>query len=552
MELAKNQEHTVTIEGYGEGGMGVARIDGCVVFVHGALRGEKCRVLILKTLKSVAFAKVLEVLEPSSERMESDCPYFPRCGGCTYRHIRYEEELRLKKQRVQDNLSRIGGSDVTVEEILGAQDTLRYRNKAQYPVSKDGAVGFYRARTHEVIECEHCLLVRPEADAAAEALREYMQSCRVAGYDEKTGRGLIRHLYVRSNAAGESLICVLVNGDKLPKEDRLVALLRDACPKCTGIVLGTNTKKGNVILGDRYRTLWGSDRLEDTLCGKTFRLSVPSFYQVNRAQAERLYAKAIEFADLTGQETVLDLYCGAGTITLALSDHAKKVLGAEIVPEAIDDARENAARNGVKNAEFFCGDASDVAKKLARENLRPDVITVDPPRKGLAADVVESIAEMQPGRVVYVSCDSATMARDVKRLADLGYTAQRACAVDMFPRADHVETVVMLSHKKPDSVINVKVEFGEGEGKVPLDNIAKRAEAYKPKERVTYKMIKEYIEAKYGFKVHTAYIAEVKRDLGLPMYDAPNAVEELKQPRKHPTPEKVEAIKDALKYFAVI
>ena len=552
MELAKNQEHTVTIEGYGEGGMGVARIDGRVVFVHGALRGEKCRVLILKTIKSVAFAKVLEVLEPSSERITPDCPYFPRCGGCTYRHIRYEEELRLKKQRVQDNLSRIGGSDVTVEEILGAQDTLRYRNKAQYPVSKDGAVGFYRARTHEVIECEHCLLVKPEADAAAEALREYMQSCRVAGYDEKTGRGLVRHLYIRSNAAGESLVCVLVNGDKLPKEDRLVTLLRDACPKCTGIVLGTNTKKGNVILGDRYRTLWGSDRLEDTLCGKTFRLSVPSFYQVNRVQAERLYAKAIEFAGLTGQETVLDLYCGAGTITLALSDHAKKVLGAEIVPEAIDDARENAARNGVKNAEFFCGDASDVAKKLARENLRPDVITVDPPRKGLAADVVESIAEMQPQRVVYVSCDSATMARDVKRLADLGYTAQRACAVDMFPRADHVETVVLLSHKKPDGHINVKVEFGEGEGKVPLDNIAKRAEEYKPKERVTYKMIKEYIEAKYGFKVHTAYIAEVKRDLGLPMYDAPNAVEELKQPRKHPTAEKVEAIKDALKHFEVI
>jgi 23S rRNA (uracil1939-C5)-methyltransferase len=447
MELAKNQEHTVTIEGYGEGGMGVARIDGRVVFVHGALRGEKCRVLILKTLKSVAFAKVLEVIEPSSERITPDCPYFPRCGGCTYRHIHYEEELRLKKQRVQDNLSRIGGSDVTVEEILGARDTLHYRNKAQYPVSKDGAVGFYRARTHEVIECEHCLLVKPEADAAAEALREYMQSCRVAGYDEKTGRGLVRHLYVRSNAAGESLVCVLVNGDKLPKEDRLVTLLRDACPKCTGIVLGTNTKKGNVILGDRYRTLWGSDRLEDTLCGKTFRLSVPSFYQVNRVQAERLYAKAIEFAGLTGQETVLDLYCGAGTITLALSDHAKKVLGAEIVPEAIDDARENAARNGVKNAEFFCGDASDVAKKLARENLRPDVITVDPPRRGLAADVVESIAEMQPGRVVYVSCDSATMARDVKRLADLGYTAQRACAVDMFPRADHVETIVLLQRE---------------------------------------------------------------------------------------------------------
>ncbi len=536
MELAKNQEHTVTIEGYGEGGMGVARIDGRVLFVHGALRGEKCRVLILKTLKSVAFAKVLEVIEPSSERITPDCPYFPRCGGCTYRHIRYEEELRLKRQRVQDNLSRIGGSDVTVEEILGAQDTLRYRNKAQYPVSKDGAVGFYRARTHEVIECEHCLLVRPEADAAAEALREYMQSCRVAGYDEKTGRGLVRHLYIRSNAAGESLVCVLVNGDKLPKEDRLVALLRDACPKCTGIVLGTNTKKGNVILGDCYRTLWGSDRLEDTLCGKTFRLSVPSFYQVNRVQAERLYAKAIEFAGLTGQETVLDLYCGAGTITLALSDHAKKVLGAEIVPEAIDDARENAARNGVKNAEFFCGDASDVAKKLARENLRPDVITVDPPRKGLAADMVESIAEMQPGRVVYVSCDSATMARDVKRLADLGYTAQRACAVDMFPRADHVETVVLLSRETNPLTVEVRMEVETGE----------------VKEHPTYKRIQEYVQEKYGFKVHTAYIAEVKRMVGLDMHKAPNAVEQRKHEYHPCPPEKVEAIKDALRHFGLI
>ena len=539
MELAKNQEHTVTIEGYGEGGMGVARIDGRVVFVHGALRGEKCRVLILKTLKSVAFAKVLEVIEPSSERITPDCPYFPRCGGCTYRHIRYEEELRLKKQRVQDNLSRIGGSDVTVEEILGAQDTLRYRNKAQYPVSKDGAVGFYRARTHEVIECEHCLLVRPEADAAAEALREYMQSCRVAGYDEKTGRGLVRHLYIRSNAAGESLICVLVNGDKLPKEDRLVTLLRDACPKCTGIVLGTNTKKGNVILGDRYRTLWGSDRLEDTLCGKTFRLSVPSFYQVNRVQAERLYAKAIEFAGLTGQETVLDLYCGAGTITLALSDHAKKVLGAEIVPEAIDDARENAARNGVKNAEFFCGDASDVAKKLARENLRPDVITVDPPRKGLAADVVESIAEMQPGRVVYVSCDSATMARDVKRLADLGYTAQRACAVDMFPRADHVETVCLLSKLQSKEHIEIEVKMDE------LDLTA-------AEKKATYEEIKAYVLEHTCLKVSSLYIAQIKQKHGIierENYNKPKS-EDARQPQC--PPEKEKAITEALRHFGMI
>ncbi len=539
MELAKNQEHTVTIEGYGEGGMGVARIDGRVVFVHGALRGEKCRVLILKTLKSVAFAKVLEVIEPSSERITPDCPYFPRCGGCTYRHIRYEEELRLKKQRVQDNLSRIGGSDVTVEEILGARDTLRYRNKAQYPVSKDGAVGFYRARTHEVIECEHCLLVKPEADAAAEALREYMQSCRVAGYDEKTGRGLVRHLYVRSNAAGESLICVLVNGDKLPKEDRLVALLRDACPKCRGIVLGTNTKKGNVILGDRYRTLWGDDRLEDTLCGKRFLLSVPSFYQVNRTQAERLYAKAIEFADLTGRETVLDLYCGAGTITLALSDHAKKVLGAEIVPEAIDDARENAVRNDVRNVEFFCGDASDVAKKLAQEHLRPDVITVDPPRKGLAPDVVESIAEMQPQRVVYVSCDSATMARDVKRFAELGYTATRAAAVDMFPRADHVETVCLLSKLQSKEHIEIEVTMDE------MDLTSAESKA-------TYEEIKAYVLEHTGLKVSYLYIAQVKQKYGIierENYNKPKS-ENAKQPQC--PPEKEKAITEALRHFGMI
>ena len=539
MELAKNQEHTVTIEGYGEGGMGVARIDGRVVFVHGALRGEKCRVLILKTLKSVAFAKVLEVVEPSCARVAPDCPYFPRCGGCTYRHMSYEEELRLKRQRVQDNLARIGGSAVAVEEVLGAADTLRYRNKAQYPVSKDGAVGFYRARTHEVIECEHCLLVKPEADAAAEALREYMQSCRVAGYDEKTGRGLVRHLYIRSNAAGESLVCVLVNGNRLPQEEALVALLRDACPKCRGIVLGTNTKKGNVILGDRYRTLWGEDRLEDTLCGKRFRLSVPSFYQVNRAQAERLYAKAIEFANLTGQETVLDLYCGAGTITLALSNHAKRALGAEIVPEAIDDARENAVRNGVRNAEFFCGDASDVAKKLAQEHLRPDVITVDPPRKGLAPDVVESIAAMQPERVVYVSCDSATMARDVKRFADLGYTAARAAAVDMFPRADHVETVCLLSKLQSKEHIEIEVAMDE------LDLTSAESKA-------TYEEIKDYVLEHSGLKVSSLYIAQVKQKHGIIERENYNKPKSENAKQTQCPPEKEKAITEALRHFGMI
>ena len=450
MAVTKNQEYTVTVEGYSGEGAGVARIDGFVVFVQGALRGEVCRILILKVLKSVAFAKVVEVLSPSPHRVAPDCPYFPRCGGCTYRHMDYAEELALKRQRVQDNLARIGGSGVEVEEILGAEETLRYRNKAQYPVSPDGRVGFYRARTHEVIDTERCLLVKPEADAAAEAVRRYMKDFHVTGYDERTGRGLVRHVYVRSNVKGECLICLLVNGKRLPHEQELVERLRHACPRAVGVVLGVNTRRDNVILGEAYRTLWGQDRLEDVLCGKTFRLSVPSFYQVNHAQAERLYARAIEYAQLTGGETVLDLYCGAGTITLALAEHAGRVLGAEIVPEAIADARENAARNGAANAEFFCGDASDVAAKLAREDLRPDVVTVDPPRKGLAEGVAASIASMRPERVVYVSCDSATMARDVKRFAALGYEAVRACAVDLFPRADHVETVCLLSRREMD------------------------------------------------------------------------------------------------------
>ena len=540
MAVTKNQEYTVTVEGYSGEGAGVARIDGFVVFVSGALRGEVCRILILKVLKSAAFAKVLEVLAPSPHRIAPDCPYFPRCGGCTYRHMDYAEELALKRRRVQDNLARIGGSEVEVEEILGAAETRRYRNKAQYPVSPDGRIGFYRARTHEVIDTRECLLVKPEADAAAEAVRQYMRDFRAAGYDERTRRGLLRHVYVRSNTRGECLICLLVNGKRLPHEAELVERLCRACPKAVGIVLGENTRRDNVILGERYRTLWGADRLEDVLCGRVFRLSVPSFYQVNREQAERLYAKAIEYTQLTGEETVLDLYCGAGTITLALAPHAKRVLGAEIVPEAIDDARENAARSGVENAEFFCGDASDVAKKLAQENLRPDVITVDPPRKGLAEDVVESIARMQPERVVYVSCDSATMARDVKRFATLGYRAVRACAVDLFPRADHVETVVLLSKGEIDSK-KVRVEFSLED--MDMSGFQKGA---------TYEQIKAYVLEHTGLKVSSLYISQIKRKCGLDVGQNYNLSK--KEDAKVPKcpPEKEAAIRDALKYFQMI
>jgi len=347
-------------------------------------------------------------------------------------------------------------------------------------------------------------------------------------------------------------VCIVANGAKLHGEDLLVKMLREAVPEITGIVLNINRERTNVVLGRELRTLWGKLTIRDTLCRLEFEISPHAFYQVNRTQAEALYNKAAEYAGLTGAETLLDLYCGTGTIGLSMASRAKKLIGAEIIPSAVENARKNAAHNHVTNAEFLCGDAKDAARILYERGERPDVIVIDPPRKGCDAAVITTIAAMRPTRVVYVSCDPATLARDLKQFTAEDYNIEAVTPVDMFPGTAHVETVVLLSHKKADSYIHIDVEFGEGEGKIPVDSIAKRAEAYKPKEKVTYKMIKEYIEAKYGFKVHTAYIAEVKRDLGLPMYDAPNAVEELKQPRKHPTPEKVEAIKDALRYFAVI
>ncbi|MBQ2061769.1 MAG: 23S rRNA (uracil(1939)-C(5))-methyltransferase RlmD [Oscillospiraceae bacterium] len=445
--LKKNKVYSVVIEGYSSEGLGVARIDGQVVFVHSAVRGEKCDVLILKVLKNAAFGKVIAIREPSPHRVEPDCPYYGKCGGCDFRHMDYGEELRAKRQRVQDALTRLGGSDVTVEEILGAPSPERYRNKSQYPIAPDGAVGFYRARTHQVTDVTQCLIQKPAADAAAEAVRQYIKRFGVSCYDEGTGRGLLRHLYVRTNAAEESLICLLVNGDRLPHEAELVDIILERVPKAVGVVLGVNTRPGNAILGESYRTLWGADTVTDTLCGLTFRLSVPSFYQVNREQAERLYEKAVEFAGLTGRETVLDLYCGAGTITQVMARRAWEVIGAEIVPEAIADARENARRNGVDNVSFFCGDAAAVAADFAARKLRPDVICVDPPRKGLAPEVVDAAASMEPKRIVYVSCDPATLGRDVKRFASHGYRAVRAVAVDLFPRTANVETVCLLYHQ---------------------------------------------------------------------------------------------------------
>ena len=308
--LEKNRIYRAHIDGYSSEGLGIARIDGQVVFVHGAIRGEVCDVLVMKVLKNAAFGKIAALVEPSPARRVPDCPYYGRCGGCDFRHMSYEEELWAKRARVQDALTRIGGAEVTVEEILGADQPLHYRNKSIYPISPAGEVGFYRARSHQVVHVEHCLIQKPEADALAQALRDYIARFRVAPYNEATGRGLLRHLYVRTSCRGESLVCLLVNGSRLPHEEELVAMLRAAVPKTCGVVLGENTRRGNAILGDRYRTLWGRDYLTDTLCGLELRLSVPSFYQVNHDQAQRLYEKALEYAGLTGRELAVDLYCG--------------------------------------------------------------------------------------------------------------------------------------------------------------------------------------------------------------------------------------------------
>ena len=535
----KNRVYRARIEGYTSEGLGVARIDGQAVFVHRALRGEDCDVLILKVLKNAAFGKAVRVYEPSPHRVEPDCPYYGRCGGCDFRHMDRTEELAAKRQRVQDALRRIGGSAVTVEGIDGGAP-LHYRNKSQYPVAADGSVGFYKARSHQVVPVAQCLIQKPQADAAAQALRTYIASCGVSCYDEKTRRGLVRHLYIRTNGAGQSLICVVANGKKLPGEEELVRLLRQAAPETVGVVLGVNTQPTGAVLGTEYRTLWGADVLTDTLCGLTFRLSVPSFYQVNREMAERLYARAVEFAGLTGTETVLDLYCGAGTITQVMARHAGRVIGAEIVPEAIEDAKANAKRNNVENVEFFCGDASAVAADLAARGLRPDVICVDPPRKGLAPEVVRAAAQMAPRRIVYVSCDPATLARDVKLFGQEGYEAVRAAAVDMFPGTANVETVVLLSKGEVDSK-KIRVEFS-------LEDM----DMSEFQDGATYTQIKDYVLEHSGLKVSNLYISQIKRKCGIEVgknYNLPKS-EDSRQPLC--PPEKEKAIREAFKYFGMI
>ena len=449
--LIKNQIYEAVVTDYTAEGQGVAHVEGCAVFLPNAIAGERYRIRIEKAQKTWAAGKIVEVLERSPHRMNRECPVAKRCGGCDFWHMDYEEETRLKAERVRQTLNRIGGEDLAEVPILAAPTCKDYRNKAQYPVaSKKGRAyaGFFRAGTHQVVENDRCLILPPETDRVKDTVIDYVNQYRITAYDELTHKGLLRHIYVRRGAvSGEVLVCLVVNGKKLPHVPELIERLKKI-PGFTTLVLAVNTRPGNGILGDAFITLYGPGFIEDTLCGLKFRLSPRSFYQVNHHQAQRLYEAAISQAEITKEDLVLDLYCGVGTITLAMAKAAGKVIGVEVVEQAVEDAKDNAKRNGIKNAEFSCGDAGKAALELEAKGIKPDVVVVDPPRKGLNADTIEALHRMDPRRIVYVSCDPATLARDVALLKERDYELKNAMAADLFPRCAHVESVVTLIREK--------------------------------------------------------------------------------------------------------
>ena len=445
--LEKSKIYEAEIVDYTSEGQGIAKVEGCAVFVPNAIVGEVCRIRIEKAAKTWAAGKIVEILERSPHRINRACPVAKLCGGCAFHHMDYEEETRMKAERVRSCLNRIGGENLEEVPILATPTCEGYRNKAQYPVSaKKGKAyaGFFRAGTHDVVETGRCLILSEESDAVKDIVVDYVNQYRVMPYDEKAHKGLLRHIYVRRGAvSGQVLVCLVLNGRRLPKPEVLIERLKKV-PGFTTLVISVNTKVGNAVLGEEFITLYGPGYIEDTLCGLNFRLSPRSFYQVNHHQAQRLYEAAIQRAEITKNDTVLDLYCGVGTITLAMAKAAGKVIGVEVIPQAVEDARDNAARNGITNVEFFCGDAGQAALELEKQGIHADVVVVDPPRKGLNADTIEALYRFSPRRIVYVSCDPATLARDVALLKERGYQLKDAIAADLFPRCAHVESVCTL------------------------------------------------------------------------------------------------------------
>lgn len=539
--LTKNQIYETVITDYTTEGQGVAHIEGCAVFVPNAVAGERVKVRVTLVRKTWAAGKITEILEKSPHRVHRACPVAKLCGGCTFWHMDYEEECRLKAERVKNCLNRIGGENLEEVPILAAPTCEGYRNKAQYPVAWEKGrayAGFFKEGTHEVVQMDRCRILPQETDRVKAIVMDYVNKNKVSVYDEATHRGLLRHIYVRRGAvSGQILVCLVVNGDGLPKFPALIEALK-AVPGFTTLVLSVNTRKGNAVLGDKFVTLYGPGYIEDTLCGLNFRLSARSFYQVNHAQAQRLYETAIAMAGITKNDLVLDLYCGVGTITLAMASAAGKVMGVEVVPQAIEDARDNARRNGIENAEFFCADAGAAALELEQKGIRPDIITVDPPRKGLNSDAIEAIDRMNPKRLVYISCDPATLARDTALLKERGFRLEKAIAADLFPRCSHVETVALLGRKQVSDYLHIAVNTEDLETDV--------GRIY------TNDDIKQYIEDKYGFKVHSAYIGQVREKLGIREHE--NYNDSHTSPRKPCVcpEEKEAAIMEALKHFGFI
>lgn len=462
--INKNDEFELEITGCTSDGGGVGKKDGMAVFVENTAVGDVVLCHIIKAKKNYAVGKALKVLKPSKDRINSPCDLFSTCGGCSFCHIKYEAELKLKEEKVKDAFKRIGHITPEFESIIASPREYRYRNKAQYPVRRENGqlkIGFYAKKSHRVTDCGECLLQPEKFTEIVETVRHWVQKFGVGVYSEETNCGLLRHIFLRlAEKTGEIAVCLVINGDSIPKKDELL----DALLKIEGfktLVLNVNKKASDTVLGKEMINIYGDGYITDELCGVKVRISPLSFYQVNRSGAELLYKKAAEYAGLSGNETVLDLYCGTGTIGLSMAKSAKTLIGAEIVADAVKDARLNAEENGILNAEFICADAYEAAKELESRGITPDTVILDPPRKGCAEELLKTVADMSPKKIVYVSCDPATLARDCERLLTLGYKPEKATPVDMFPKTAHVETVVQLVRKKPDAYIDITVDMDE-------------------------------------------------------------------------------------------
>ena len=545
--MEKNQEFTVSIEDMSEDGAGIGKLDGYIWFIKDAVIGDVVRARAMKMKKNYGFARLMEILTPSEARVEPKCPVARQCGGCQLQAMSYEEQLKFKERKVKNHLLRIGKfkeNEIHMLPIMGMKEPWRYRNKAQFPfgLDKNGNIvaGFYAGRTHDIIECEDCLLGVEENKDILGIIKGFMRVHGIRPYDETTHKGLVRHALIRKGFhSGEIMVCLVINGKDIPAKEQLVEELCQV-KGMTSISYSINQEKTNVIMGKEIVNLYGPGYITDNIGNVTYQISPLSFYQVNPVQTEKLYGTALEYAGLTGNETVWDLYCGIGTISLFLAQNAKKVYGVEIVPQAIEDARRNAALNNITNAEFFTGKAEEVLPEQYEKNkVYADVIVVDPPRKGCDQVCLDTILKMAPKRVVYVSCDSSTLARDLRYLADGGYEVEKVRCCDMFGQSCHVETVVLLTQQKPDDTIEIDLDLDE------LDATSAELKA-------TYQEIKDYVLKEFGLKVSSLYISQVKRKCGIEVgenYNLPKS-ENARVPQC--PKEKEEAIKAALKYYAMI